>query len=155
MNKWDRRFMDLALQVKGWSKDPENQVGAVLVSPDRRQFATGYNGFPAGFQDETGLLIMSAALDANLKFLKSGLAVHAEVNAVLNCHVRPNGWTMYSTRCPCLPCASTLVQAGVNTLYCPGPEPKSSWYNSHKAAMQLLNFGVTPPIRVYIVEEEA
>lgn len=153
MNKWDRRFIDLALQVRGWSKDPDNQVGAVLVSPDRRQFAVGYNGFPAGFRDDGGLDIMSSKLGENYHALKLGLAIHAEVNAVLNCHVRPEGWSMYSTRCPCLPCASTMVQSGVARLLCPGPEPDSSWYHSHRAAMYLLEFMVTPGLRVQFVED--
>ena len=154
MNKWDRRFMAMAMQVRSWSKDPNNQVGAVLVSPDRREFAVGYNGMPAGFKDDGGLVEMASKLGENVAWLKAGLAVHAEVNAVLNCRARPVGWTMYSTRCLCLACAATLVQAGVTTLFCPSPEPDSSWYTSHKAALQLLQYQVSPRVLVSLMETE-
>jgi deoxycytidylate deaminase len=49
---WDARFMALAEHVAGWSKDPSTKVGAVIVSPDRRQLTTGYNGFPQGIADD-------------------------------------------------------------------------------------------------------
>ena len=29
--KWDRRFLELAEQIAGWSKDPSRGVGAVIV----------------------------------------------------------------------------------------------------------------------------
>ena len=35
------------------SKDQNTQMGAVLVSADGRVISTGYNGAPAGFDDET------------------------------------------------------------------------------------------------------
>jgi hypothetical protein len=38
-DKWDRRFLGLAAEVAGWSKDPSTQVGAVIVRPDRRFLA--------------------------------------------------------------------------------------------------------------------
>ena len=50
--KWDLRFVNLAEEVAGWSKDPSTQVGAVAVN-DRigTVVAQGYNGFPRGIQD--------------------------------------------------------------------------------------------------------
>jgi deoxycytidylate deaminase len=30
--KWDRRFLELAEQIAGWSKDPSRGVGAVIVN---------------------------------------------------------------------------------------------------------------------------
>ena len=35
------------------SKDQNTQMGAVLVSAEGRVISTGYNGAPAGFDDET------------------------------------------------------------------------------------------------------
>ncbi len=42
-NKWHIRFYQVANLVASWSKDPEAKVGAVVVSPDKSQFISGYN----------------------------------------------------------------------------------------------------------------
>tara|TARA_B100000614_G_scaffold120032_1_gene107586 strand:- start:48 stop:251 length:204 start_codon:yes stop_codon:yes gene_type:complete len=49
--KWDRRFIDLALHISGWSKDPSTKVGCVVVGEDREIRSTGFNGFPRGIDD--------------------------------------------------------------------------------------------------------
>ena len=49
--KWDRRFLELAEQIAGWSKDPSRGVGAVIVSAARQIVATGFNGLPRGVDD--------------------------------------------------------------------------------------------------------
>ena len=43
--KWNMRFMQLAMQVATWSKDPSTKVGAIVVGPDRTVRTQGYNGF--------------------------------------------------------------------------------------------------------------
>ncbi len=48
--KWDRRYLEMAELVASWSKDPNAQVGAVIVR-DNRVVATGFNGFPAEVED--------------------------------------------------------------------------------------------------------
>lgn len=140
--KWDRRYTRVAYEVNSWSKDPDSQVGVVLVSPDRREIATGYNGLPAGLDDETVLATLSKSLvykDLQSEgSIKRHISIHAEANAVVNCHRRPEGWTMYSTRFPCSQCAALLAQAGVTRLVCPPPEPNSRWYLSQLVAHELL-----------------
>ena len=49
--KWDRRFIDLALHISNWSKDPSTKVGCVVVGADREIRSTGFNGFPRGIED--------------------------------------------------------------------------------------------------------
>ncbi len=48
---WDKRYLEMARLVAGWSKDPNAQVGAVIVR-DNRVVATGFNGFPTHVQDD-------------------------------------------------------------------------------------------------------
>ena len=48
MNKWQRRFFDLAALVAAWSKDPSSQVGAVIVDDRKRIVSVGFNGLPIG-----------------------------------------------------------------------------------------------------------
>lgn len=44
MDKWDKRFMELAYTVAGWSScfQENRQIGAVIVR-DKRILTTGYN----------------------------------------------------------------------------------------------------------------
>ena len=49
MDKWDKRFIDMAEVVGSWSScyQENRQVGAVIVK-DKHVLSTGYNGAPAG-----------------------------------------------------------------------------------------------------------
>ena len=40
---WDRRFLELADHIAGWSKDPSRGVGAVIVGPNKQILATGWS----------------------------------------------------------------------------------------------------------------
>ena len=130
MNKWDRRFFTLAKEAASWSKDPTCKVGAVLVSPGHNEFAIGYNGFPVGIKD-------SAELLADTK-IKNAITVHAEVNAIVNARRDVAGWSMYTTKPPCLACACTIIQAGIKEVNCPELRNDSSWYNENSTAFDLL-----------------
>ena len=70
MNKWQRRFFDLARLVATWSKDPSSQVGAVIVDDKKRIVSVGFNGLPMGVEDTDERL--------NVRELKYELIVHAE-----------------------------------------------------------------------------
>ena len=113
LNHWDERFIRIANEVAGWSKDPGTKVGAVLVN-DRRIISQGYNGFPAGISDS-----LERYMDRDTKL---AYTVHAEVNAILN--AAKNGATtalskLYVTFPPCVSCASAVIQAGVTEVVCP------------------------------------
>jgi hypothetical protein len=49
---WDDYFMAIAFLSAMRSKDPSTQVGACIVSPDKRIVGIGYNGFPSGCSDD-------------------------------------------------------------------------------------------------------
>lgn len=51
INKWDRRYMEMAYLVSTWSKDPSSKIGAVCVNRKGQILSTGYNGFPRGIKD--------------------------------------------------------------------------------------------------------
>ena len=48
---WDDTFMEFARIAAKRSKDPATQVGAIIVSKDKRRTSLGYNGAPLGFDD--------------------------------------------------------------------------------------------------------
>lgn len=107
--KWDLRFLEMAMMVASWSKDPSTKCGAVIVRPDRSIVSTGFNGFPRGC-DDSG----SVYADRDLKLAR---VVHAEVNAVLLARQDVRGCTLY-TWPPgygptCDRCASVVIQAGI------------------------------------------
>ena len=128
-SKWDERFTRVAYEVASWSKDPREQVGAVLVSPDGRGVSWGYNGFPVDVCDDERLQ------DADVR---RQLSVHAEVNALANCSTRPCGWHLFVTKFPCAPCAAVLVQFGVARVVAPPPSGVV-WVESQGLARVLLN----------------
>ena len=49
---WDDYFMSIAFLSAQRSKDPNKQVGACIVGPDRLILGVGYNGFPRGCSDD-------------------------------------------------------------------------------------------------------
>lgn len=104
-DKWDRRYLALCDVVARWSEDPSTRVGAVLVVGGRIR-GMGYNGFPAGEDDDP-------ALYADRKY-KYEHVVHAEINALEG--VAPGvaqGGTMYINFPPCPDCAERMIQEGV------------------------------------------
>ncbi len=128
MNKWSLRYFSLALEVATWSKDPEKQVGAICVSPDKRSIVTGYNGFPAGIKDSEELL--------NNKILKNQLMVHAEANCIVNGDTSLRGWTMHITKAPCIECTKLMINARIKRVVC--PSPGGSWKDDQLMAISLL-----------------
>jgi len=74
--KWDVRFLELALHISQWSKDPSTKVGCVVVGPDREIRSTGFNGFPRGINDSIDRLS-----DREQKY---PLICHAEENAIMH-----------------------------------------------------------------------
>lgn len=109
--EWDDTFFDLAEVVSFLSKDPDRKVGAILVTPDRRQLSVGYNGFPSTIPDLPRLL---ADKEFKLRHM-----VHAEVNCCDQAPFETAGCTLYVTRFPCHVCAARLVQACVARVVAP------------------------------------
>lgn len=111
---WDKFFIDLAQRTAELSKDPNRQVGAVLVSPDRRQVSFGYNGLPADCPDLPSIL--------NDKQAKQPLMVHAEDNCLKQSPFSAAGCTLYVTRFPCDKCAALIAAAKVARVVAPMPD---------------------------------
>ena len=107
-DKWDVRFVELAMHIANWSKDPSTKVGCVVVGEDREIRSTGFNGFPRGIADDAARLE-----DREQKY---PLICHAEENAIMHAArigLSLKGCTAYVTWPPCTRCARSLIQAGV------------------------------------------
>jgi dCMP deaminase len=109
VNKWYLRYLALAKEVATWSKDPNTQVGAVVVGSKGQILSQGYNGFPRGIKDSNKRL--------NDRDLKLSLIVHAEMNAIYNATysgVSLDGSTIFIYGLPaCSECAKGIIQVGI------------------------------------------
>ena len=102
---WDELWIKMAQLVAQRSKDPNTQVGCVLVSPDQRRIAIGYNGFAAGIKENDERWSRPTKYD---------YVIHAEENSLINRGTENVvGWTAYLTMPPCHHCTSKLIQAGI------------------------------------------
>ena len=135
MTDWDRRFMELAQFVSGWSKDRSTQVGCVIVGPRKEVRAIGYNGFPRGANDDLDY--------RHERPLKYKWTEHAERNAIFNALLSGasvTGCRMYLPWFPCMDCARAIVQAGIGELVAYEPnlaDPK--WGEDFREALDLFS----------------
>ena len=110
-NKWDIRFIKLAMHIATWSKDPSTKVGAVIVDTQNRIISVGFNGYPHGIQDDD-------LDDRESKLLK---IIHAEQNAICQAArlgISLMGSTLYCRMTPCRTCAMLIINCGINRVVC-------------------------------------
>ena len=116
------RHADLAANR---SKCAKRAVGAVIVNANNVLRATGYNGAPRGYDDDSGpgscVNYCDAAMNrqtAATDDYASCISVHAEVNALLHTDIadRTNG-VMFVTCAPCLSCAKAIANSGLSAVY--------------------------------------
>ena len=73
---WDQYYLDICKVVASRSKDPNTQIGCVIIGPNREIRSTGYNSFPRGIRDD-----VPERLVRPTKYL---WIEHAERNAICN-----------------------------------------------------------------------
>ncbi|MFN7200201.1 MAG: deoxycytidylate deaminase, partial [Bacteroidota bacterium] len=102
--------MGVALLSARRSKDPGTQVGACIVNPQHKIVGAGYNGLPAGCNDD------EFPWDKQGGFLdtKYAYVCHAELNAILNnIGMSLQGCRIYTALFPCNECAKAIIQSGI------------------------------------------
>jgi dCMP deaminase len=114
---WDQRFLDMAILVSTWSKDPSTQTGAVIVDPWKRIVSLGFNGFPQRIADDERL---------HVRTIKYEMIVHCEVNALIFAKGDIAGCTLYTWPfMSCSRCAAIMIQAGIRRHVAPAsPHPR-------------------------------
>lgn len=106
---WDSYFMSIAHLSALRSKDPNTQVGACIVNPQKRVVGVGYNGFPKGCNDDE----FPWEREGDFLETKYPYVVHAELNAILNSIQSLNDCTIYVSLFPCNECAKAIIQSGI------------------------------------------
>lgn len=119
MDKWDKRFMEMADLVATWAScyQPNRKIGAVIVK-NKRVMTTGYNGAPAGIKTcrERGECLRRKLNIPSGQRQELCYAVHAEQNAIIQAArlgISIDGATLYCTHQPCGQCAKILINAGI------------------------------------------
>ena len=119
MDKWDKRFMELAGVISSWAScyKPDRKIGAVIVK-NKRIVTTGYNGAPAGIKTcvERGECLRQKLGIASGTRAEVCYATHAEQNAIIQAAklgVSIDGATLYCTHQPCSVCAKMIINAGI------------------------------------------
>lgn len=120
MDKWDKRFMEMAELIGSWSScyKQNRHVGAIIVK-NKRVIATGYNGAPQGIRScvDKGECLRQKLNIASGTMQEICYAVHAEQNAIIQaarvgCSVE--GCTLYCTHQPCVICAKIIINSGIS-----------------------------------------
>ncbi|MBR2826870.1 MAG: dCMP deaminase family protein [Erysipelotrichaceae bacterium] len=110
---WNTYFMALAHLSAERSKDPNTNVGAVIVDDMHRIVSIGYNGMPRNCNDDE----FPWEREGGFLTTKYAYVVHAELNAILNSPRSVSGCTLYVSLFPCNECAKAIIQSGIKRIY--------------------------------------
>ena len=140
-DKWNYRFMEIALHISTWSKDPNTKVGCVVVGPNKEIRSEGYNGFPRGVNDDIP--------ERNIRPEKYSFYEHSERNAIYAAGrfgASLDGCTLYVTMPPCADCARGIIQSGIKHVYYLEPAadkvrklPNGNWRDTVKDSFAMFH----------------
>ena len=103
--------MGIALLAAKRSKDPNTQVGACIVNSSNKIMSIGYNGLPAGCDDDVFPWEREGENSYDTKY---PYVCHAELNAILNNRGADlEGCSIYVALFPCCECAKAIIQSGI------------------------------------------
>ena len=111
--------MDVAERFAKLSHARRLHVGAIVVKDDRI-ISIGYNGMPAGWENDCEDEVVMEQDEKFVKVLKTKPEVlHAETNAIAKL-AKSNesglGASMFITHAPCLDCAKLIYQSGIGSV---------------------------------------
>jgi dCMP deaminase len=117
-DKFKQAYMKTAQTFAELSHARRLKVGCIIVKDDRI-ISIGYNGMPAGWDNNCEHEIKWH--NGEVRFLETKAEVlHAESNAVAKLArsvESGDGATLFVTHSPCLNCAKLIYQAGIARLY--------------------------------------
>lgn len=132
---WDEYFIGIAGLSAMRSKDPSTQVGCCIVDDRNRILSMGYNGFPAGCDDDEFPWGKENESEYDNKYM---YVCHSELNAILNYRGGSlEGSRLYVTMFPCNECAKAIIQAGIKEVVYGDDAYKQKM--TGQAAMRMFN----------------
>jgi dCMP deaminase len=133
---WDQYYLEICKVVALRSKDPNTQIGCVIIGPNHEIRSTGYNSFPRGIRDDVPERLVRPA-----KYL---WIEHAERNAICNAAragTATEHCTIYVEIMPCMDCARAIVQAGIVEVVASSERMQqynSAYYDEHFRMSEVL-----------------
>lgn len=126
-------FLTMASLVSTMGTCSRRQVGCVLVNSKFHVLATGYNGVPRGHTHCTDKPCAGTGFKSG-EGLDKCQAVHAEQNALLQCHDVEEIHTAFVTVSPCIHCVKLLLNTSCRRIVFsenyPHGESAEIWMNS-------------------------
>jgi dCMP deaminase len=116
-SKFIKAYMDVAQRFSELSSAKRLQVGAIVVKDDRI-ISIGYNGMPAGWDNDCEDYIQLS--DDTVTTKTKPEVIHAEANAIAKLAKSSesgDGSTMFLTHAPCIDCAKQMYTAGIKSVY--------------------------------------
>lgn len=120
--KFKRAYMKTAQTFAELSSARRLKVGAIIVKDDRI-ISIGYNGMPAGWDNNCEDEIHENFPDwepHTTTLVTKPEVLHAESNAIAKLaksNDSGNGATLFVTHSPCLECAKLIYQSGIQNVY--------------------------------------
>ena len=115
--KFKQAYMKTAEIFAELSHARRLHVGAIVVKDDRI-ISIGYNGMPAGWENDCETVIQHS--DDTVELKTKPEVLHAETNAISKLAKSTesgDGATMFITHSPCLDCAKLIYQSGINSVF--------------------------------------
>jgi dCMP deaminase len=117
----DEYFLTMLQLVSARSTCRRRSVGAIIVNFQHQILSTGYNGVPRGFDHCIDRACPGAGDPSG--DTRRCEAVHAEVNALLQCPRHDLVHTMYVSCTPCFECAKMICNTAMQRIVCLAPYP--------------------------------
>ena len=115
MNKY-KVWMNVAHQIATLNTCPRRAVGCVILSDLGHVLSTGFNGVPSGmtscFVNDCG-----ASQARSGDSLAECLAVHAEMNALMQLRTPREASEIIVTSSPCMHCMKMLLNTEIQMIY--------------------------------------
>ena len=122
VKEWNDYFLEIAKTCASRSNCIRAQVGAVIVGPDKKIKATGYNGTPSkviSCMERGECYRIKHNIQSGTRY-ETCRSIHAEQNAIIQAgQDRAQGCTMYiwGHEMICILCKRFIVQAGIKEVY--------------------------------------
>ena len=111
--KFQKLYNNIAHEVAKMSHARRLQVGAVIVKDDR-VISMGYNGMPAGWENNCETTQENGTLKTKPEVL------HAESNAIAKLAKSNDSGLdaeLFVTHAPCMECSKLIFQSGISRVY--------------------------------------
>ena len=122
-----------------WCSECDLQVGACIVSPEKKIVGIGYNGMPTGCHDDE---LPWGKTNEDPLLVKYTYVCHAEMNAILNKNSSDlKGCSIYVALFPCNECAKLIIQSGIKHVVYMADKPNKAEMKASKIMFDMV--GVT------------